>query len=110
MNHMLKTVEISHYGKDLKSEITSLDLRYNFCTNCGIFLPETSWLETEIRKKVLCQCNGSPGSELGYAGENIQLVFAGLNRLSIFLAYTSQTFSIDKILERVRPNNVMSSA
>ena len=34
-------------------------------------------------------------------------VDAGLNKISIFLAYTSQTFRIDKILERVGPNNVM---
>ena len=59
---------------------------------------------------VFIKCNGSPGSELRYAGVNIQLVFAGLNKISIFLAYTSQTLSIDKILERVGPNNVMSSA
>ena len=60
--------------------------------------------------QIQCQCNGSPGSEVGYAGENIQLVFAGLNKISIFLPYTSQTLSNDKILERVGPNNVMSSA
>ena len=59
---------------------------------------------------VFIKCNGSPGSEMGYAGKNIQLVFAGLNKISIFLAYTSQTLSIDKILERVGPNNVMSYA
>ena len=35
---------------------------------------------------------------------------AGLNKISMFLAYTSQTFSIYKILEPVGPNNVMSSA
>ena len=59
---------------------------------------------------VFIKCNGIPGNELGCAGKNIQLVFAGLNYISMFLAYTSQTFSIDKILERVGPNNVMSSA
>ena len=84
MNHMhlnrkWKTVEISHYReRDLKSDITSLDLRYNFCTDCSIFLSEISWLETEIPKNVqegtntmsvFIKCNGSPGSELGYAGE-----------------------------------------
>ena len=42
----VETVEISHYGKRLKSDITSLDLLYNFCTDCGIFLSELSWLET----------------------------------------------------------------
>ena len=103
----------------MKSDITSLDLRYNFCTDCGIFLSEISWLETEIPKNVqegtntmsvFIKCNRSHGSELGYAGKNKQLVFAGLNKISIFLAYTSQTLSIDKILERVGPNNVMSSA
>ena len=87
----------------MKSDITSLGPRYNFCTDCGIFLSETSWQETEIPKNVqddtntmsvFIKCNGSPGSELGYVGENIQLVFAGLNKISIFLAYTSQTISI----------------
>ena len=86
----------------MKSDITSLDLRYNFCTDCGIFLSEISWLETEIPKNVqegtntmsvFIKCNGSPGREVGYAGKNIQLVFAGLNQISIFLAYTSQTLS-----------------
>ena len=38
---------------------------------------------------VFIKCNGSPGSELGYAGKNIQLVFVGLNKISIFVAYTS---------------------
>ena len=52
---------------------------------------------------VFIKFNGSPWSEFGYAGENIQLVFAGLNKISIFLAYISQTFSIDQILERVGP-------
>ena len=38
------------------------------------------------------------------------IVFAGLNNISMFLAHTSQTCSIDNILERVGPYNVMSSA
>ena len=67
-------------------------------------------VQIQCQKAVFIKCNGSPGSEVGYAGKNIQLVFAGLNKISIFLAYTSQTLSIDKILERVGPNNVMSSA
>ena len=101
--------------RDLKSDITSLDLRYKFGTYCGIFLSEISWLETEIHKNVqegtntmsvFIKCNGS---ELGCAGKYIQLVFAGLNKISMFLAYTSQTFSINKKIERVGPNKVMSS-
>ena len=32
---------------------------------------------------VFIKCNGIPGSELGCAGENIQLVFAGFNKISI---------------------------
>ena len=74
-----------HLNRKLKTDITSLDLRYNFCTDCGIFLSEISWLETKIPKNVqectntmpvFIKCNGSPGSELGYAGKNIHLVFA----------------------------------
>ena len=91
----------------MKSDITSLDLRYNFCTDCGIFLSEISWLEIPKNVQegtntmsVFIKCNGSPGSEVGYAGRNIQLVFTGLNKISIFIAYTSQTLSIDEILER----------
>ena len=62
----------------MKSDITSLDLRYKFCTDCGIFLLEISWLETEIPKNVhegtntmsvFIKCNGIPGSEWGCAGD-----------------------------------------
>ena len=89
----------------MKSDITSLDLRYKFYTDCGIFLSEISWLETEIHKNVqestntmsvFRKCNGSPGSELGYVGKNIQLGFARLNKISMFLAYTSQTLALIK--------------
>ena len=70
-----------------------------------IFLSEISWLETEIPKdvqegsntmSVFIKCNASPGSELGCTGENIQLVFTRLNRVSMCLTYTSQRFSIDE--------------
>ena len=59
---------------------------------------------------VYIKCNGSSGIKLGCAWENIQLVFVGFIKISMFLAYTLQTFSIDKILDRVVPTNVMSSA
>ena len=62
LNRKLKTRDFTLREIDLKSDITSLDLRYNFCTDWGIFLSEISWLETEIHKnvqegKIQCQCS-----------------------------------------------------
>ena len=54
---------------------------------------------------VFIKYNGSPGNVV-----KIQLVFTGFNQISMFLAYTTQTFSIDKVHERVVLHNVMESA
>ena len=50
--------------KDLKSDITSLDPRYKFRTDYGIFLSEISYRETEMPinvQEVFIKYNGSHG-------------------------------------------------